>query len=172
VRGPGRIRTDKPSLCKSAALPVGATSPSMFCEPAGRLERPTCRLRDGCTTCRAALALLGVQGSNPRFRGQSSAACRLAEPPPQPSPVRGSNPVFRIESPVVYLPQPHGRCVRRYPTRGPGRIRTADLRYAAPARYLLRYKPIGPDPPIRAGPDHFPAARFWGAGYTCHPLLS
>lgn len=28
------------------------------------------------------------------------------------SPVRGSNPVFRIESPVVYLPQPHGRCYR------------------------------------------------------------
>ncbi len=26
------------------------------------------------------------------------------------SPVRGLNPVFRSESPVVYLPQPHGRC--------------------------------------------------------------
>ncbi len=26
-----------------------------------------------------------------------------------PSPVRGSNPVFRSESPVVSLPQPHGR---------------------------------------------------------------
>ena len=48
--------------------------------------------------------LTGIEPVSPVWKtGMSAEFTRAA------SPVRGLNPVFRIESPVVYLPQPHGR---------------------------------------------------------------
>lgn len=79
-------------------------SPAWWAEPA-RWRPP---LRHGpASRGRAAEQPVGIEPTSPRWkRGVSAeftrAACRA-------SPVRGSNPVCRIESPGVYLPQPHGR---------------------------------------------------------------
>ena len=90
-------------------------------------------------------------------------------------PSGGRTQVFRIESPAVYLPQPHGRCYLR----GPGRDRTADLRPAEAARYRLRYKPIvgfsRPEPPSRTGYLTLPkrtGCRLPRSGWSGHPHRS
>ena len=55
---------------------------------------------------RSSTTASGYGELNPGVRLGKAAHCRCAT---ATSSVRGSNPVFRIESPMVYPPQPHGR---------------------------------------------------------------
>ena len=77
------------------------------------------------------------------------------------SSVRGSNPVLRMESPVVYLPQPHGRSrgptVELRKSNSAERIQGMRHRQDANLRVSTNKKPPDPRPEV-GGVDAHPAA--------------